>query len=256
MVLAFGARQSTRDVDVVILLPREARIVRELAAQVADEYGWAPDWLNDGAKGYLRGISEGSVLFSAPGIEVRGPSLEQLLAMKLSAWRDEVDISDARRILQEIARTPNHKKFGRQLNLISFPEMNSRRNMRFLIYGSPCMELIEQFAEAAISQDHLRLRSLVQDLIRSKTDISELSAPRSSDARVRATSASIAELLAMRQNQQPPAWTKNVGALKEPFYLLRSATQMKRLRELCETQSPEPMRKRKLYAPPHFLEFA
>ena len=103
MVLAFGARQSTRDVDVVILSPREARIVRDLAAQVADEFGWATDWLNDGAKGYLRGLSEGLVLFSAPGIEVHAPSLEQLLAMKLSAWRDEIDISDARRILQEIA---------------------------------------------------------------------------------------------------------------------------------------------------------
>ena len=118
------------------------------------------------------------------------------------------------------------------------------------------MELIEQLAEAAILQDHLRLRSLVQDLVRSKTDICKLPAPRSNDARVRATSASIAELLAIRQNQQPPSWTKNVGALKEPFYLLKSAAQMKRLRELCETQAPEPMRKRKLYAPPHFLDFA
>ena len=102
MVLAFGARQSTRDVDVVILAPREARVTREFAAQVAEEFNWPSDWLNDGAKGYLRGISEGPVLFSAPGIEVRAPSLEQLLAMKLSAWRDEIDISDARRILQEI----------------------------------------------------------------------------------------------------------------------------------------------------------
>ena len=103
MVLAFGARQSTRDVDAVILEPREARIVRELAARVADEYGWPNDWLNDGAKGYLRGISDGAMLFKAKGIEVRAPSLEQLLAMKLSAWRDEIDISDARRILQEFA---------------------------------------------------------------------------------------------------------------------------------------------------------
>jgi predicted nucleotidyltransferase len=103
MVLAFGARQSTRDVDAVILEPREARTVRHLAAQVADEFGWSADWLNDGAKGYLNGISEGPILFKASGIEVRAPSLEQLLAMKLSAWRDEIDISDARRILQELA---------------------------------------------------------------------------------------------------------------------------------------------------------
>ena len=134
--------------------------------------------------------------------------------------------------------------------------MNLLHNTRFLIYGNLYMELIEELADAAISQDHLRMRSLVQDIVRSKIEISRLRAPQSNDARLRATSASIAELLAMRQNQQPPSWTKNVGALNEPFYLLKSAYQMKRLRELCETQSPEPMRKRKLYAPPHFLEFA
>ena len=41
-------------------------------------------------------------MFQAPGIEAHVPSLEQLLAMKLSAWRDDVDISDARRLLREV----------------------------------------------------------------------------------------------------------------------------------------------------------
>lgn len=104
MVLRFDARPSTRDVDAVILLPREARIARDLARQVADEYGWPEDWLNDGAKGYLVGISDGPILFQAAGIEARSPSLEQLLAMKLSAWRDDIDISDARRLLEEVGR--------------------------------------------------------------------------------------------------------------------------------------------------------
>jgi len=102
MVLGYRARHSTRDVDAVILAPKEARLVRALAKRVAEENEWPEDWLNDGAKGYLVGISEGPVLFSAPGIEARAPSLEQLLAMKLSAWRDDLDISDARRLLQEI----------------------------------------------------------------------------------------------------------------------------------------------------------
>ncbi len=102
MVLRYNARPSTRDVDAVILLPREARIVRELAKQVAEEFDWPEDWLNDGAKGYLVGISQGPVVFQAPGIEARAPSLEQLLAMKLSAWRDDVDISDAKRLMQEV----------------------------------------------------------------------------------------------------------------------------------------------------------
>jgi hypothetical protein len=69
-------------------------------------------------------------------------------------------------------------------------------------------------------------------------------------------SAALAEFLAQQNNQTPPAWTKEIGALKEPFFLLESAARMKRLRLLCETQSPEPMRKRLHYAPPHFLEFA
>ncbi|HIP73918.1 MAG TPA: hypothetical protein EYH05_21300 [Anaerolineae bacterium] len=59
--------------------------------------------MNDGAKGFLVGISQGPVIFSAPGIVVKQPSVAQLLAMKLSAWRDDVDIEDARRLLQEMS---------------------------------------------------------------------------------------------------------------------------------------------------------
>jgi hypothetical protein len=43
--------------------------------------------------------------------------------------------------------------------------------------------------------------------------------------------------------------------LPEPIFLLEAAARMKRLRALCETQSPEPLRKRGFYAPPNFLEF-
>jgi hypothetical protein len=102
MVLGYDARQSTRDVDAVILSPAEAKLVRNLVKKIAAENDWPEDWLNDGAKGYMVGISEGSLLFIAPGIDAFSPSLAQLLAMKLCAWRDDLDISDARRLLQEI----------------------------------------------------------------------------------------------------------------------------------------------------------
>lgn len=118
------------------------------------------------------------------------------------------------------------------------------------------MELIEQMAKAALERDNLRLRSLVQDLLRSATPLNKLPRPTSRDPRLLALSASILELLAARQGQSPPAWTKEIGALNEPFFMIESAARMKRLRELCETQSPEPMRKRRLYAPPNFLQFA
>jgi len=103
MVLAYNARVATRDVDVAILRPQDASRIREAARMVAAERNWPEDWLNDAAQGYLVGLSEGPTVFSAPGIEVRRPSVAQLLAMKLSAWRDDVDIADARRLLQELS---------------------------------------------------------------------------------------------------------------------------------------------------------
>jgi hypothetical protein len=118
------------------------------------------------------------------------------------------------------------------------------------------MELLEQLAQAALQRDALRLRSLVQDLTRAHLNWNVIPRPATSDPRLLALSASLAELLAARQNQTPPAWTKDVGALQEPFFLVKSAETMQRLRTLCETQAPEPMRKRHLYAPPNFLEFA
>jgi hypothetical protein len=85
---------------------------------------------------------------------------------------------------------------------------------------------------------------------------SECPKPQTNDSRILAAVASLVELLASRLRQTPPSWTKDVGASPEPIYLLKAAASMKRLRELCETESPEPLRKRGFYAPPNFLEFA
>lgn len=101
MVLLYNARPATRDVDVVILSP-QARTVRGLAQQIAVTQNLPDDWLNDGAKGYVVGLSEGETVFSAPGIVVKTPVTAQLLAMKLSAWRDDVDIADARKLMQSL----------------------------------------------------------------------------------------------------------------------------------------------------------
>ena len=71
-----------------------------------------------------------------------------------------------------------------------------------------------------------------------------------------AASASLLELFAGRLGQQAPAWTKPIGPLPEPIFLLKAAATMKHLRELCEREAPEPLRKRGFYAPPNYLEFA
>src|SRR5205085_12396420 len=82
--------------------PHTTALVREWIKQVGTELDLPEDWLNDGAKGYLIGISRGQEVFNAPGIEVSMPAVAQLIAMKLSAWRDDTDIEDAKRLLQEM----------------------------------------------------------------------------------------------------------------------------------------------------------
>ena len=105
MVLGYDARKSTQDIDALFLPPPEGRVVRAWAMIIARENGWPDNWLNDAAKVYLTGLSDGPVLLQAPGIEARQPAIEQLLAMKLCAWRDDVDIADASRLLTALEPT-------------------------------------------------------------------------------------------------------------------------------------------------------
>ena len=118
------------------------------------------------------------------------------------------------------------------------------------------MVTIEQVAEAALNREGLLLRSLAQDFLREYPNVSNYPKPQTNDSRLLAAAASLVELLALRLHQPPPSWTKDVGALAEPIHLLKAAASMKRLRALCESQAPEPLRKRGFYAPQNFLEFA
>jgi hypothetical protein len=71
-----------------------------------------------------------------------------------------------------------------------------------------------------------------------------------------AIAAGIAELLAERNAQEPPPWTRPIPAAAEPVFLVKAAQRMPRLRRLCEEEGPEPLRRRRLLAPPDFLTAA
>ena len=116
------------------------------------------------------------------------------------------------------------------------------------------MELIERIAVAALQGDGLMARSLVQDFFRNHPRLIELSKPSTEDQRLLAAAASLLELFAFRLKQEAPSWTRSIGPLTEPIFLLKSAASMPRLRALCEAESPEPLRKRGFYAPPNYLE--
>jgi hypothetical protein len=102
IVLLYNARNSTQDVDVVAFSPSDPAPIRTAALRVSDSMGLPENWLNDGAKGYLHGLRRGEIILEQPTLLVRTLAPEQLLAMKLCAWRDDVDIEDARLLLSKV----------------------------------------------------------------------------------------------------------------------------------------------------------
>jgi Nucleotidyltransferase of unknown function (DUF6036) len=103
LVLLYGVRDATKDVDAIFLTGGSTETLREAVAHVASVLDLPTDWLNDAAKGYVHGIALGQIVFEAPNLTVRSLAVQQLLAMKLSAWRDDVDIDDARLLLTKLS---------------------------------------------------------------------------------------------------------------------------------------------------------
>lgn len=116
------------------------------------------------------------------------------------------------------------------------------------------MVKIEDIAQAALQEDSLQARSLTQDLWRAHPQLDRYARPAIEDPRLLALTAGLLELFAQRLKQTPPAWTREIGPAPEPVWLVSAARTMKRLRQLCEAEAPEPLKKRLFYAPPNFLE--
>lgn len=102
MMLAYDARQTTKDVDAII---RPADVGRRLALKVAQERGWHDDWLNDDVKQFVSTVETRDAWtppgLNAPAIKLTKPTAKYLLAMKVMACRralpgyagDEADIA-------------------------------------------------------------------------------------------------------------------------------------------------------------------
>ena len=93
MALCFDALRRTKDID-AIFEPKSR--IYEIAERLAEERGLPREWLNDAAKGfYAPGQAGERVVLDLPGLVVRAPSAEYLLAMKAVAARPE-DLEDVR----------------------------------------------------------------------------------------------------------------------------------------------------------------
>lgn len=114
---------------------------------------------------------------------------------------------------------------------------------------------LRELVAALLRHDALAARQWVADAARTRIVWSEVARPDLGPLEL-AVAAGIAELLASRSRQAPPAWTVSVPAAPESVYLLRAAAALPRLRRLCETEAPEPLRRRRIFAPPEFLTAA
>lgn len=115
---------------------------------------------------------------------------------------------------------------------------------------------IKQIASMLLARDDFHLRLYVQALLREEPHFAAMPQPDTNDLRILSVAAALVELLAQRARQEPPTWTAAVGALPEPFFVMEWAERPGFTRDLCLNESPEPLKRRNIFAPPNFLEMA
>jgi hypothetical protein len=117
--------------------------------------------------------------------------------------------------------------------------------------GTSPETLLRQLAKAAVQGDALLVRATAMELV--DETLAFLARPVDLNDLELCVAAGLVELLANRTNQAVPEWVETVGQADQPYFLVRSALRMPRLRRDCEQNSPEPLRKRNLYAPANYL---
>ncbi|NNJ13692.1 hypothetical protein EKD04_025535 [Chloroflexales bacterium ZM16-3] len=115
---------------------------------------------------------------------------------------------------------------------------------------------IHELAAALLARDDFRLRLRTQSWLRARPSFRTVAVPDTNDPRILVAAAALIELLAERAGQPPPAWTATIGSLPEPFFAVAWAERPGFTRDLCLNESPEPLKRRNIFAPPTFLMMA
>ena len=117
------------------------------------------------------------------------------------------------------------------------------------------MVRIEDIARAALAYESLIVRELIQDLLRERPDWGAIPRPVAVDEKTLVVAAALLELLALRSGAEPAAWAREAGPAKEPIHLVKAVATMPRTRARVEAESPEPLRKRNVFAPAEYATF-
>jgi hypothetical protein len=103
MVLGFGSRTSTQDIDALVISPST---IREAIQRVANAAAIPNSWLNDGAKGFASSTPvELKELLKLSNLRIVMPPPDYILAMKCISARvglDEHDKEDARFLIKHL----------------------------------------------------------------------------------------------------------------------------------------------------------
>ena len=117
------------------------------------------------------------------------------------------------------------------------------------------MAWLEELTRAVADRDALLVSALVHDLARTSVAFEEVPKPNVS-IDLLPLAAGIVDLLAERRGAHSPAWSSSAGVLQEPFYTLKYAGRVPRLRRQCEAESPEALKRRNVFALSQFLTSA
>lgn len=101
MCLVYNARQSTNDIDAIFDPAFEMRIA---ALNVARKLGLPPDWLNDGAKGYMSEKGDLILFEKLSNLSISVANGEYMFAMKAISCRteNENEMKDLRFLIEEL----------------------------------------------------------------------------------------------------------------------------------------------------------
>ncbi len=117
------------------------------------------------------------------------------------------------------------------------------------------MQIVD-LARAVRRRDFLAAREWVKEARRQHEDPAAFARPATADREELALAAALAELLAERAGRPPPAWSAEAGPLAEPVWLSEAARRHPTLAAHLQEASPEPFRRRRIFAFPDFLRVA
>ena len=115
-----------------------------------------------------------------------------------------------------------------------------------------------ELALAALRCDDLSVRQQMKNAARESFSWSHAPAPdfRPKEVRSRAFYAAVVELLCSRRGEAPPAWTKSVTGSPSPVFLVKSAKTSPAMRRESVASTPEPLKKRNMFAVRDYLDLA